>query len=235
MPQAARITELDCLRGIAILLMILFHIVFDLACFYNWSLDYLNGFWYYQGKTAAILFMLVSGISNTLSRQPIRRGLTVFGAGMLITIVTYFYNPAMYIRFGILHLLGFGMLTAPWLAKQSALLLILTGTTLLITSKWLASQVTTTTWLLPLGITPTGFASLDYYPLLPWLGIVLYGMAAGKLLYPNKQPLWPSMTTCGPIRTLSWLGRQSLLIYLVHQPIILAVLSVLHYNLSGKM
>ncbi|CQR72885.1 Acyltransferase family protein [Sporomusa ovata DSM 2662] len=235
MPQTARITELDCLRGIALLLMISFHIVFDLACFYNWPLDYLNGFWYYQGKAAAILFMLVSGISNTLSRWPIRRGLTVFGTGMLITIVTYFFNPAMYIQFGILHLLGFGMLTAPWLAKQSALLLTLAGTTLLIMSNWTDSLTPTTTWLLPLGITPTGFASLDYYPLLPWLGVVLYGMAAGKLLYPARQPLWPSAATCVPIHTLSWLGRQSLLIYLVHQPVILVVLSFLHYDLSGKM
>ena len=227
MPQAARIAEIDCFRGIAILLMILFHIVFDLAYFYNWSLDYLNGFWYYQGKAAAVLFMLVSGISSILSRKPIRRGFTVFGAGMLITAATYCYNPAMYIQFGILHLLGFGMLTAPWFAKGSTLLLTLAGTTILVMGNWAADLTATTTWLLPLGITPAGFASLDYYPLLPWLGVVLYGMAAGKLLYPDKQSLWPSVRTTLPVYALSWLGRQSLLIYLVHQPIILVVLSFL--------
>lgn len=228
MPQIARIAEIDCFRGIALLLMILFHLVFDLAYFYNWSIDYLNGFWYYLGKAAAILFMLVSGISNTLSRNPIRRGLTVFSAGMLITVVTYYYNPAMYIRFGILHLLGFGMLTTPWLTKLSALLLILAGTTLLVMSNWTANLMATSSWLLPLGITPTGFASLDYYPLFPWLGVVLYGLAIGKLLYGHKQPcLSPSATTSPPARILSWLGRQSLLIYLVHQPIILALLLLL--------
>jgi len=228
LPQIARIAEIDCFRGIALLLMILFHIVFDLAYFYNWSIDYLNGFWYYLGKASAILFMLVSGISNTLSHNPIRRGLTVFGAGMLITVVTYYYIPAMYIRFGILHLLGFGMLAAPWLTKLSALLLILSGTTLLVMSNWTANLMATNSWLLPLGITPTGFASLDYYPLFPWLGVVLYGLAIGKLLYGHKRPcLFPSATTSLPARILIWMGRQSLLIYLVHQPIILALLLLL--------
>ena len=228
MPQIARIAEIDCFRGIALLLMILFHTVFDLAYFYNWPIDYLNGFWYYLGKASAILFMLVSGISSTLSHNPIRRGLTVFSAGMLITVVTYYYSPAMYIRFGILHLLGFGMLITPWLTKLSALLLILAGTTLLVMSNWTAKLMATSSWLLPLGIPPTGFASLDYYPLFPWLGVVLYGLAIGKLLYGHKQPcLSPSATTSLPARILSWLGRQSLLIYLVHQPIILALLLLL--------
>lgn len=228
MPQVARIAEIDCFRGIALLLMILFHIVFDLAYFYNWPIDYLHGFWYYLGKASAILFMLVSGISSTLSHNPIRRGLTVFGAGMLITVITYYYIPAMYIRFGILHLLGFGMLAAPWLTKLSALLLILSGTTLLVMSNWTANLMATNSWLLPLGITPTGFASLDYYPLLPWLSVILYGLAIGKLLYVRKQPcLSPTVTNTHPARILSCLGRQSLLIYLLHQPIILALLLLL--------
>jgi uncharacterized membrane protein len=224
LPQIGRIVEIDCIRGIAIILMVIFHIVFDLAYFYNWSLDYLTGFWYYQGKSSAVLFMLVSGISCTLSKNPLRRGLKVFGAGILITLVTYYYNPAVCIRFGILHLLGVGMFTAPLLVKQSALTLALAGTALLGLGHWAASQTSATIWLFPLGLTPPGLSSLDYYPLLPWLGIVLYGMATGKLLYPTKQPLWPSAARSHPARILGWLGRRSLIIYLVHQPLILAVL-----------
>lgn len=220
-----RIVEIDCFRGIAIILMIIFHLVFDLAYFYNWSIDYLQGFWYYQGKSSAILFMFVSGISSTLSRRPIKRGLSVFGAGMLITVVTYLYNPAMYIQFGILHLLGLGMLLAPWIKKLSSPLLVLTGTTLLALGNWCVNLTSESLWLLPLGIKPADFASLDYYPLFPWLGVILYGMAAGKLLYAGKQPLLPAVGLSSKI--LSYLGRHSLLIYLIHQPILLTILFLL--------
>ncbi|WP_143122536.1 heparan-alpha-glucosaminide N-acetyltransferase [Sporomusa acidovorans] len=225
MPHIGRIAEIDCLRGIAILMMVIFHIVFDLAYFFNWPLDYLSGFWYYQGKSSAILFMLISGISATLGRHPLRRGLKVLGAGMLITLATYVYSPALYIRFGILHLLGVGMLAAPWLVKRSALTLTLAGTTLLVLGNWIANLRATIVWLIPLGVRPWDFASIDYYPLLPWLGIVLYGMAAGKLFYSAKQPLWPAATRNQPVRILGWLGRRSLIIYLLHQPILLVVLS----------
>jgi uncharacterized membrane protein len=207
--------------------MIIFHIVFDLAYFYNWPLDYLQGFWYYQGKSSAILFMLVSGISSTLSGKPTRRGLIVFAAGMLITAATYLFNPSVYIRFGILHLLGFGMLIAPMMAKLPAWLLTVAGTALIFAGSWADGWTVSTFWLLPLGIKPAGFASLDYYPLLPWLGIVLFGMATGKLLYTNRQPLWPSAAASISVRVLSCLGRHSLLIYLIHQPILLLTFSLL--------
>lgn len=221
----ARIVEIDGFRGIAIILMIIFHTVFDLAYFYNWPIDYLHGFWYYQGKSSAILFMFVSGISSTLSRRPIVRGLSVFGAGMLITAVTYLYNPAMYIQFGILHLLGLSMLLAPWMKKLSPCLLILTGTALIALGNWCLTLTSVSLWLLPLGIKPADFVSLDYYPLLPWLSVILYGMAAGKLLYADKKSLLPLGGLSSNI--LSYLGRHSLLIYLIHQPILLTILFLL--------
>lgn len=227
MSPAVRIMEIDCIRGIAIILMVIFHTVFDLAYFYNWPIDYLQGFWYYQGKASAILFMLVSGISTTLSHSSIRRGLTVLGAGMLITAATYYYNPAMYIQFGILHLLGFSMVIAPWTTKLPVWLLIITGTSFLIAGNVVADLTAASPWLLPLGLKPADFASLDYYPLLPYLGIIFFGIAIGKLLYSNKQPLWPSTLAGNFAYSLSFLGRHSLLIYLIHQPILLAILFLL--------
>lgn len=229
MPQpTARLAEIDLLRGIAILLMIIFHIVFDLAYFYHWPVDYLNGFWYYQGKAAAVLFMLVSGISCTLSRNSLQRGLEVLGTGLIITAVTYLLQPAEYIRFGILHLLGSAMLLAPWLKQYSALTLAVAGTVCIIAGKLTITLTPPLPWFIPLGITPPGFASLDYYPIFPWLGIVLYGLAAGKLLYPAKQPLWPGAALYRPAGWLGWLGRHSLPVYLVHQPLILAGLYLLY-------
>lgn len=224
MPSAVRIAEIDCIRGIAIVLMVLFHLIFDLAYFYNWPINYLDGFWYYQGKSSAVLFMLVSGISTTLTSRHVRRGLTVLGAGLVITAATFVFSPAEYIRFGILHLLGTGMLLAPWLTERSAKLLLAAGTIIIILGQQAASLTTSVSYLIPLGLTPPDFSSLDYYPLLPWLGVILYGMAAGKLLYPHKQPLYPSIATNALARSSARLGRQSLPIYLLHQPVLLGVL-----------
>ncbi|QDR83306.1 heparan-alpha-glucosaminide N-acetyltransferase [Sporomusa termitida] len=227
MSNAVRLVELDILRGIAILLMVIFHTIFDLAFFYNWPLNYLEGFWYYQGKAAALLFMLISGISNVLSRRPVRRGLIVFGTGLFITAITYCYNPAVYIRFGILHLLGAAMLATPLLNRGGALPLSLAGTAIIAIGNAFSQLTATTAWLLPFGLRPPEFTSLDYYPLLPWLGIILYGMVLGKLLYPAGQTRWPAAADYRFLRWLSWLGRRSLLIYLIHQPVILALLQII--------
>ncbi|WP_371376450.1 heparan-alpha-glucosaminide N-acetyltransferase [Sporomusa aerivorans] len=226
--QAVRIDEIDVLRGIAVILMIIFHTVFDLAYFYNWQLDYLTGFWYYQGKASAVLFMLVSGISSHLSRNPVRRGFLVLGAGLLITAITYLASPAVYIRFGILHLLGVGMICTPLLARLSSLLLMLTGTLLLALNNVLAAFTVTTSVFIPVGLIPPEFSSLDYYPIIPWLGVVVYGMTAGRLLYRRKRPLWPQLSKQAGIQPLTWLGRRSLFLYLMHQPLILTVLYAIH-------
>lgn len=219
-----RLTEIDCLRGIVILLMVIFHIVFDLAHFFNWSLDYQNGFWYFQGKFAAVLFMLLSGISTTLSHNPVRRGLILLAAALAITAVTYVYTPTAYIRFGILHLLAAGMLAAPLFRRTGALSLVITGTGIIALGRQFIDMKVAATVLIPLGLQPPGFASLDYYPLCPWLGIILFGMAAGKIFYPKQQSRWPSAAGYRLVRWLSWLGRRSLLVYLMHQPIILTIL-----------
>lgn len=224
MSPAARLMEIDCIRGIAIVLMVIFHTVFDLAYFYNWPIDYLQGFWYYQGKASAILFMLISGISSTLSRRSVRRGLTVFGAGMLITAATYYYNPAMYVQFGILHLLGFSMVIAPWTTQLPVCLLTVSGISFLLAGSVVDDLTAASPWLLPFGLKPASFASLDYYPLLPYLGVIFFGIALGKLLYAGKQSLWPASLTGNFACNLSYLGRHSLLIYLIHQPILLALL-----------
>lgn len=226
--QSGRIVEIDAFRGIAIILMIIFHTVFDLAYFYNWTIDYLNGFWYYQGKSSAVFFMLVSGLSSSLSKNPLRRGLMVMAAGLAVTAITYVFSPAVYIRFGILHLLGAGMMLAPFLTGLTPLTLTLTGSLLLLSGRFMTPAAVNTSMLIPLGLPPSGFASLDYYPLIPWLGFIVYGLAAGKLLYPAQRPLWPNIGKNSGINLLAWLGRRSLFIYLMHQPILLTVLYTIH-------
>jgi uncharacterized membrane protein len=79
-------------------------------------------------------------------------------------------------------------------------------------------------WLLPLGIPGPSFSSFDYFPLIPWLGIFLIGAVLGKRIYASKRGLlpWPL-----PATFVNAAGRHSLLIYIVHQPVIMGVLYVL--------
>ncbi|BBB91189.1 MAG TPA: heparan-alpha-glucosaminide N-acetyltransferase [Methylomusa anaerophila] len=229
-PGSSRIWEIDLWRGIAIILMIAFHLIFDLAEFYHYDFKYFSGFWYLEGKTAAVLFMFLSGVSSTLSANPAKRGLQVLAAGLVLTIVTYLFSPEIYIRFGILHLLGCSMLAANYFRSLAPPALLAFGTAAILSGHLLSLTTGTSPLLIPFGLTPPGFQSLDYYPLLPWGGVVLYGVAAGITLYPNKETLWPNIpqNILLPTLPLRWLGRRSLTIYLVHQPILLAFLYLIH-------
>ncbi|WP_369425780.1 heparan-alpha-glucosaminide N-acetyltransferase domain-containing protein [Methanothrix sp.] len=94
---------------------------------------------------------------------------------------------------------------------------------------WALSGIDGPVWLLPLGMAPSDFTSLDYVPLIPWFGVFLLGMSAGMCLYPNGRRRFdiPPAPPC----SRGWIitaGRRSLLIYLIHQPIILGLLGVLY-------
>ncbi|MHC1758041.1 MAG: heparan-alpha-glucosaminide N-acetyltransferase [Negativicutes bacterium] len=222
-----RIWEIDFFRGCAILLMIVFHLVFDLAAFWGYSLNYMDGFWYYEGKLSAILFMIISGVSSALSVHSFRRGLVVFACGLIITLVTYFFDSQTYIRFGILHMLGSCMLLFPFIKKLNSGWLLVAGTIAIAAGRWTRQLALPSSLLLPFGVTPLDFTSLDYYPLLPWSGFFLYGAGLGQLLYRKRlsllhqpQPFW--------LQPLTALGRHSLAVYLLHQPVLLSILYLWH-------
>ena len=84
-------------------------------------------------------------------------------------------------------------------------------------------------WLAPLGVTPTSYPAVDFFPIFPWLGVVFLGIFLGNMLYAaNKRhfPL-PDWGDIFPFNGLEFLGRHSLLIYVIHQPILLAMLYLL--------
>lgn len=227
-----RIEEIDFARGTAIILMVIFHIIFDLTEYYSFPFNYLSGFWFYTGKAAAILFILVCGISSTVSTRSFRHGLTILGWGMVLTAITYFSHPQQYIRFGILHLLGFSLLSCPLIHQLRPLQAAACGLAVILTGSLIKKIAVAADYGLIFGLPGPLFSSLDYYPLFPWYGIFLLGTAAGRLLYPDKKSLLPAQfRLANPVNRL---GRHSLLIYLVHQPVILAGLFILDMLIGIK-
>lgn len=220
-----RIWELDALRAIALLLMISFHLIVDLHDFYQYPIPYEYGVWFWLGKAAASLFIILAGISASLNpRSLLPYGLRLLGWGLVITLVTYWYLPSAYIRFGILHFLGTALLLAHWL-RRLPLWCLLLGVLLppLLTPVGPSLPLPQPLGLM-VGYLPPGFSSIDYYPLLPWFSLFSLGLMGGRYLYRQQRPLLSGK----PLPLLPRLGRHTLSIYLLHQPILLALLYLGH-------
>jgi len=221
-----RIWELDFFRGIALIMMIYFHVIFDMKEFFNYPVNYSSGINYYIGKASAILFMLISGISCSLSRNNVKRGLKVLGVAMAITLATHLFNPDFGIKFGILHLFGVSMLLYPLLQRLNKYMLFLLGTLIIVLGNVLSKISVSFDYLFPIGLYSDSFISSDYYPLIPWLGVFMYGIFLGKLLYTEKQSLFNF--SIGP-NIISMAGKRTLFVYLIHQPAIMLFLTMINY------
>ena len=182
-----RIFEIDLIRGIAIILMIIFHLIVDLKDFYNYQLDYLSGFWYLEGKFSAILFILICGISSTLSHNSTRHGIKVFIYAMILTAVTYIFNESCYILFGILHFLGISLLSANYMRRLPMAWLLIVSCGVIMVGLLFSGRYVTSQYLFPIGLMTSTFVSLDYYPLFPWYGVFLLGIVLGKIVYSSKK------------------------------------------------
>lgn len=230
-----RIWEIDFLRGLAIILMVCYHLLFDVGefvgveRFLGWSTDLSTTAWTIAQYFFAGLFIILSGISGTLSRSNIRRGLRLLAVSLLVSVATYLFDPSSAVYFGILQCLAVSMLVfgaafekagavacAAWGAAVIGL-----GAALPALKRALAVRHD---WLLPFGLHSPSFSSFDYFPLIPWFGIFLVGAALGKSVYASRRSLLPWRL---PRTFVNIAGRHSLLIYIVHQPVIMGVLYAL--------
>ena len=228
----SRIWELDALRGVCILCVIVVHFLFDLSFFGGLSLT-LPAWYVFLQEYGGAIFVVLSGICVTLGSKSVRRGLIVFACGMLITAVTYgMYRLGMsgadvVVKFGVLHLLGVCMLVYPAFKKLPPAMLTVLGLVIAITGYAIRGIIVPQHWLFPLGLTYEGFTSSDYFPLFPQLGYFFIGAAIGKTAYREKKTLLPGSFQKTPIaRFFCWCGRQSLFIYLLHQPIVYGLLEL---------
>jgi uncharacterized membrane protein len=235
---AQRIWEVDFLRGLSIILMVGYHLLFDLGefrglkSFLGFSTDLASPAWTAAQLFFAALFVILSGISSTLSRSNVRRGLRLLAVSLLVTVATYLFDPASAVWFGILQCLAVSILVygavfgkaRPAACVAWGALVVGLAAALPAVKKALVVRFD---WLLPFGIHSPSFSSFDYFPLIPWLGVFLIGAALGKSVYSAGRSL---LAWRLPVTFVNVAGRHSLLIYIVHQPVIMGILYLLGHG-----
>ncbi|HEX4765542.1 MAG TPA: heparan-alpha-glucosaminide N-acetyltransferase [Lichenihabitans sp.] len=217
-----RLAVIDAARGLALCGMVAFHADWDLA-YGGWiaSGPAESPVWSLFGQCVAVTFLALSGYSLVLARdRGLRAAVTRIGrvaaAAMLITGVTGWLFPQDVVTFGILHCIALSSLLAlPLRRAPVAAVLGVALLCLLAPRMWSTAALDGPLWAwLGLGLSPP--RTLDYRPLLPWMGAVLVGMATA--LSPLPRPGRRIRTPAG--RSLAVLGRHSLLIYCLHQPLL---------------
>ena len=225
--RPARIELMDALRGLAVCLMVLHHFLYDLCeflgapwwLFTNPVFDVLHYFF-------AGLFIFLSGISSDFSRSNLKRGAKAMALALGITLVTYFMD--MTIVFGVLHLLGVCMMLYPVYKKLPTQALAAVGVVLVVTGYLISGTVVEAKFLFPFGFVYEGFTSSDFFPILPHLGWYMLGTVLGRTVYADKKTRLPGTFRESAIaRFFCWCGRQSLFIYLLHQPVVYGLLELI--------
>jgi uncharacterized membrane protein len=244
--QKNRFWEIDSLRGIAIIMMIIYHIIFDLYFLEIYDFDiHTLGFRVFLYPIGT-LFLFLVGVCLTISynrskknfsekvlfKKFLFRGLKVFGLGLIITFFTWFFIGEGFIVFGVLHCIGVSIILAyPFLRfKFSYFVVVFCLFVVIVGGVLLRSFTFDFSWLVWLGFIPSGFYTLDYFPLLPWFGVVLVGVLFGNVLYEDGVRSFHvvDLSENFLVRFLCFLGRNSLLIYFVHQPVVLVFLFLIY-------
>ncbi len=246
--RSKRFWEIDAMRGAAIILMILFHAAFDLRYAGLYELNAGWVFWYLLPRMIATIFIVLVGISATLSYNRskkdavarfTKRGLLIFSFGMAISLATYVFFTEGTILFGILHFIGISsIISIPFLTKVCSANLaretdvsremrrknILIGLFVIISGFYLQTMTFDFPWLLWLGFMPSNFYTYDYFPIFPWFGFILLGIYLGNRFYTNGKRAF--RINDRPDGLLTFFGRNSLIIYLIHQPLLALIISV---------
>jgi uncharacterized membrane protein len=228
--RSDRFERLDALRGLAIVWMALFHLCFDLNHF-GWMRQnfYTDPFWTVQRAVIVSLFMFCAGISQAVAFEQgqgwprfWKRWAQVAACALLVSLGSWLMFPRSFISFGVLHGLAVVLLVARlsagwgrwlWLAGLVAVLL-----PPLVQHPWFDTR-----WTNWVGLVTRKPVTEDYAPVLPWLGVVWWGMATGHWVLTQRRR-WLAGTLLGALRPLAVLGRWSLSFYMLHQPVLIGLL-----------
>lgn len=234
--MSKRVVEIDLLRGIAIIMMIIYHFLFDLNFFFNAKIPLTTRVFGIFQKATASLFLLLVGISLYLSniksnaplKKYLKRASKIFLFGMIITVVTFFIVPKYYVIFGVLHLISVSILLSYPFRKFGKLNLVFA--LIFIFLGMIIPKINfSSNSLLVLGFHTRDFFSLDYFPIFPWFGVVLLGIYLGNLLYKKEMATTKNLTPQKNLllKFLATLGRNALGIYLLHQVVLFSLFQLI--------
>jgi uncharacterized membrane protein len=224
-----RVGSIDSLRGLAILAMIAYHFAYDLRHFGVIRADFEGGaFWLGARATILSSFLLLVGVSLVLAAQArvttarfVRRIAVVTACAMAVTVGSYLMFPQRFIYFGTLHCIAASALLArPFVGRPRLALAV--GIAVIVAGNVLGHpffDARATSWV---GFNTVKPPTEDFVPLFPWMGVVLVGVALGRALL--ARPLRPRAGRSAGPSALAWLGRHSLAIYMVHQPLLIGLL-----------
>ncbi len=226
------------MRTLAIVLMVIFHFIYDLKFFGYIEYNIPDGEGWKQFRWLIIsLFFLCLGISLTFAHQTdfrftkfMKRFSQIAGAAIVISVITYFTIPKNWIFFGVLHFLALASIIVVWFRHYPKLCLLLGSTFMLVgILQWVPSR-----WPFYLFFNNLPAYTNDYVAIVPWLGMVFYGVAMAHSKWLKRDPIARLMTNdAGELtrtkatKSLVWPGQHSLSIYLLHQPIMLGIFYVI--------
>lgn len=228
---ARRLRALDAARGLAVLAMVVFHVIWDLGHFgYVAASIPMSPQVKAFGHAIALSFLFIAGVSLVLAhrggidwRAFWRRLAIVAGAAALVSAGTYIAFPTAFVFFGILHciaaasLLSVGLLFLPWPVAIGA------GLFFFAAPNFLSSDVFNSNWLQWVGLSTREPLTQDWRPLFPWAGAMFLGVGAARAALLSPPPVREGELPKKGSGALTFLGRHSLLIYLVHQPVLFAL------------
>jgi uncharacterized membrane protein len=227
--HTGRIAGLDALRGLAIVAMIGYHFCFDLRYFgvTRWDFEH-DARWLTARTLILSSFLLIAGVSAVLAQRQaaplshwLRHIAIIAGAALVVSAGSYALFPRSFIWFGVLHAIALSLLLAKPLFGRPVLA-ALAGVAVIASGIAFASPAFDNRMLGWIGFMTAKPVTEDYVPLFPWMGVLLLGVALGHALVRTGFSALAPLAR-GP-RFLRFLGRHSLVVYLVHQPLMLAFL-----------
>ena len=227
-----RYLQLDFIRGIAIVLMVIFHISFDLNYFHFINIDIYNHHshnWFYFRIIIVTLFLLAVGISLSIVyengidyKKFLKRVFKLFLTSILITAVTYFVFPKSWIYFGIIHFITVASIFAIFFIKREYLALIVGLVIILLYKFDLVSMHPFYLYIRDILHLP--HKTEDLVSFIPWFGVILVGIFIGK----KRLFLFP-LPKSSFTQKIAFLGKHSLFIYLTHQIFFFGIISGIYY------
>jgi uncharacterized membrane protein len=231
-----RIALIDLARTVAIVGMVAFHFTFDLELFGHVPPGTTQTpFFYYMARIVAGSFLFLAGVSLWLAHgRGIRwsafwRRFAIVWAAAVVISVASFYLPTGLILFGILHCIAFGSLIGLVFLRLPVVVTLVVAAVVFALPWYARSAVFDPVWLVWLGLAEQRPPMADYVPLLPWLAPLLVGVAAGRMADATGVLARLRASPARVPPALIWPGRYSLVIYLLHQPLMIGAFAALQY------